>query len=80
MYYYMYRPIPPNRLLLKTNPEEYEKQWKRYALAESNYQMRLLERDCDMIALRDMHLMYHNNPMGIPCPGCTLGGGFGLYV
>ena len=78
--FYLYRPIPPSFLLRKSDPEEYQKQWKRYALAESNYQTRLIEMECDMMALRDMHLMYHTNPMGIPCPGCTLGNGLGLYM
>ena len=77
---FMYRPIAPSYLLMKRDPEEYQRQWKRYALAESNYQTRLIDMECDMMALRDMHLMYHNNPMAIPCPGCTLGGGFGIFM
>lgn len=78
--YYLYRPTPPSYLLRKTNPKEYEKQWVQYALAQSRYQTKLLEMECDMMALREMHVMYHNNPMGIPCPGCTLGGGFGIFM
>ena len=78
--YYLYRPTPPSYLLRKTDPKEYEKQWVQYAKAQSNYQTKLLEMECDMMALREMHVMYHNNPMGIPCPGCTLGGGFGIFM
>ena len=77
---YLYRPTPPSFLLRKTNPKEYQEQMKRYLLALSNYQVRLLERDCDMMAVRNMHLMYHNDFRGSLCPGCTLGNGLGLYM
>ncbi|MBQ7449842.1 hypothetical protein IJS77_00360 [bacterium] len=77
---FLYRPMPPSVLLRKTDPKEYEKQWVQYAKAQSNYQLRLLQMDLDRAALMDMHLMHHNNQMGIPCPGCTLGGGFGIFM
>ena len=78
--FYLYRPTPPNYFLLKTNPKEYQERMKKYVTDLTNYRFRLFSMECDMMALRNMHIMYHNNSMGIPCPGCTLGGGFGIYM
>ena len=68
----------PSYALLKSNPKEYWEQWKDYTKARLNQQIWQANMDFDRRALLSMR-MNGTLGMGLPCIGCTLGGGMGLY-
>lgn len=79
MFFYNYV-TRPSYALLKSNPKEYWEQWKDYTKAQLNNQVIRANYESDMRALSMMRM---NNiafglNYGLPCRGCTLGGGFGL--
>ena len=66
----------PSYALLKTNPKEYWEQWKDYTKAQMNAQQWQANYESDMRALSMMRTL----GMGLPCRGCTLGAGFGIFM
>ena len=67
----------PSYALLKTNPKEYWEQWKDYTKARLNQQVWETNIAFDRRALLSMRMNGALN--GLPCTGCTLGGGMGLF-
>ncbi len=82
MYYDVAR---PSYWLMKTDPKRYQEEWKAYVKSRLYAQQRAADYAFDMRALAAMNMMYAQSGglsglgMGVPCVGCTLGGGFGLF-
>ena len=72
----------PSYALLKSNPKEYWEQWKDYTKARLNAQLRQADFESDMhyLSLMRMQNMASGVNFGSICPGCTLGGGFGIFM
>ena len=81
MYYFDYI-LRPSYSLLKSNPKEYWEQWKAYTKMRLENQRLAVEHQCDMQALMGMRMNCDMSAigMGVPCLGCTLGGGMGLFI
>ncbi len=74
----------PDYKLAKLDKKQFEEEWKSRVRARSDAQKRMVDMEFDMMAIPAMHaMMAQSEPMGIgfgmPCMGCTLGGGFGLF-
>ena len=68
----------PSYALLKTDPKKYQEEWKRYITAQTNYQVFKANMESDRMAVNAM--MMNEGLKGLPCKGCTLGGGFGIFM
>ena len=68
----------PSYALLKTDPKKYQEEWKRYVTAQTNYQVFRANMESDLKAVAMMKASGMLN--GLPCQGCTLGGGFGIFM
>lgn len=81
---FYYEVSRPSYYLAKTDPKKYQEQWEAYVKSRIYAQQRAAEFESDMIALTSMRNMYAMQRgflgLGMPCRGCTLGGGFGLFI
>ena len=77
--FYLNHVLRPSYALLKSNPKEYWEQWKAYTKSQLNAQVVRANYESDMHYLSLMRAENMALNCGMPCRGCTLGGGFGLF-
>lgn len=67
--------------LAKLDKQQFEEDWKRQKIAESDAIKQAVDAEFDAYAVPQVYAMGNGSCMiGMPCTDCSLGGGMGFFA